>query len=111
MIIAQLRPKNTKVNILHRRLNEAEIIDSIYICNTSGGTIRFSVYMDKAGRRFNKSTALIYNYELEKFDTDLLPLSVFGDSFSGMEAIAVRTSIAKAVTFTLMGRKHRENIS
>ena len=110
MIIAQLRPKNTKVNVLHRRLNEAEVIDSIYICNTSGGTIRVSVYMDKAGNKFNKSTALLYNYEFDEYDTVLFPLSVMGDSFSGREAIAVRTSLAKAATFTLMGRNHRENI-
>ena len=111
MIIAQLRPRNTSVNVLYSRLNEAEVLDSVYVCNTSNGTIRYSIYIDKAGRRFNKNTAIVYNLELEAFDVDLFPLTVLGATLSGNEAIAVRTTVARAVTFTLMGRNYRESIT
>ena len=109
MIITQIRPRNTSANVLYRGLNESEIIDSLYICNLTNQTIRYSVYMDKSGSRFSRGTAIIYNYELDANDTDLLPLTLYGASFCRSEAIAVRTDTARSTTFTLMGRNRKNS--
>jgi len=107
MILGQLRPKSEQPEVIYRTKPGGEIVDSIYVCNTSNGDEHFYIYIDAQGRRFNKDTAIFHYEEIDRHEAGLVPIGMDGIRFGNSTAIAVRTSNGGAINFTVFGRESR----
>ncbi len=101
-ILGQLRPSNTTATSVYSPpVNTIGIIKSITICNTTGSAVTFRVFLDDDGTTYDESTALFYDVTINANET------ITDVAFRGMNNssgnLAVRTSSANALTFTVAG--------
>jgi hypothetical protein len=103
-VLGQVRPANTSNTVLHNPDN-ISILRGLFVCNTSGASVTYRIFLDNDGTTYDRTTALFWDTLLDP-DTTVLIETIDGLILNNSSAnIAVRTSVADAITFTLYGEK------
>lgn len=77
------------------------IISSILVANTSGADATFRVFVDDDGTTYDETTALYWDITVPADQT--YPIDAFIAMNDANGNLAVRTSVASALTFTAFG--------
>lgn len=77
------------------------IVKSIWICNTTGTSATFRIFVDDDGTTYDESTALFWDVSINGNAT--IELNTFIALDNSLGNLAVRTSVANALTFTAFG--------
>ena len=104
--LAQARPSGTDpVSIYTPGSNKSAKITSIYVANTTGSSVTFSIFHDDDGTTYDESTALFFNQALAANTTrEINSFSDFGLFMNnGAGNLAVESNTGSALTFTLYG--------
>lgn len=100
--LGQSRPANTTaVSIYSPGANTTAIITHIFVCNTTGNTPTFRIFSDDDGTTYDQTTALYYDTALAANETKRIPCFIAMNDSNGN--LAVRTSAANEITFTVYG--------
>jgi len=100
--LGQLRPSNTTVTSIYSpAAGVTGIIKTVYVCNTTIGIVTFQICVDDNGTTYDESTALFWDVTIAANTT--LELDTFIPLSNSAGNIAVRSSLANAITFTLFG--------
>jgi len=110
-LLAQLRPSGTSAtlaftsppNVSGRGLQTE--ITLIAVCNTTGAPASFSIYHHDTGTTYDQTTALYYGVALAANTTDLITIQSpnSGIMMRPGGKLAVQTSVANALTFSIYG--------
>lgn len=103
--LAQTRPANTSAASAYSPSYEATIT-SIIVCNQGGTTPTFSIYLDDDGTTYDETTALFWQVPLAVAETVVIDAGWYMTNTAGN--LAVQTSIANDVTFTIFGDEASE---
>lgn len=100
--LGQLRPANTTAASLYSPgTGVTAIVKSLYIANTTGGSVTFRIFVDDDGTTYDETTALFWDTTIAGGTTVELDTFLALNDSSGN--LAVRTSSANALTFTAFG--------
>lgn len=100
--LAQSRPSGTSATQVYSPgASEEVIIKSIVVSNTSGAAATYRVFVDHDGTTYDQTTALFYDISLDGGASDVIEATICMSDTTGN--VAVRTSVADALTFTLNG--------
>jgi len=101
--LGQFRPTGTSnVTVVHPEASVKRVIDNIVVANTSGSAATFRIMVDTDGAAYSEATAIAWDVELAAGSVATFDGPVI---LSGSGAVAVRSSVANALTFTFYGRK------
>lgn len=102
--LGQLRPANTTAASLYSpAANTQTIIHNIIICNTSGASVKYRLFVDNDGMFYDETTAVAWDITLAADSTDAFEVKITMNNANGN--LAVRTSIANAINFTCNGEE------
>jgi len=100
--LGQLRPANTTAASLYSpSAGVTAIIKSVYITNTTPGSVTFRIFADDDGTTYDETTALFWDATIAGNTT--IELDTFLAFNNAAGNLAVRTSSANALTFTAFG--------
>jgi len=100
--LGQSRPSGTTAaSIYSPGANVETTITSIIVCNTSGAAATYRIFHDHNGTTYDQTTALFYDIAIAADTTHILDVFIAADDENGN--LAVRTSVANALTFTVYG--------
>ncbi len=100
--LGQLRPANTTAASLYSPgVGVTAIIKSIVICNTTGTSAKFRIFLDDDGTTYDETTALFYDVTIAANTTVQVDTFYAMNDSSGN--LAVRTDTNDALTFTCFG--------
>ena len=100
--LGQLRPSDTNaVSIYSPGVGVTAIIKTILIVNTSGAAASARLFLDDDGATYDESTTIGWDVPISTFRPEPLTMFLGMDNFSGN--LAVRSSVANALTFTVSG--------
>lgn len=100
--LGQLRPANTTAASLYSPgAGVTTIIASVVVCNTTGTSAKFRVFLDDDGTTYDETTALFYDVDIEANTTVQVDTFYAMNNSSGN--LAVRTDTNDALTFTCFG--------
>jgi hypothetical protein len=100
--LGQVRPANTTAASLYSPdANTTGIAKNLVICNTTTATAKFRIFVDDDGSTYDQTTALFYDVTI--LGNQTIQIDMFTPIDNAAGNIAVRTSIANALTFTLFG--------
>ena len=100
--LGQSRPANTTaVSAYSPASGITAIINHIFVCNTTGNTPTFRIFVDDDGTTYDQTTALYYDEATSANTTTRIPCFIAMNDSTGN--IAVRTSSNSELTFTLFG--------
>jgi len=100
--LGQSRPGDTDaVSAYSPGSNTTAIITHIFVCNTTANTPTYRIFVDDDGTTYDQTTALYYDVATTANSTQRIPCFIAMNNSSGN--IAVRTSAANELTFTLFG--------
>ena len=103
-VLAQLRPANTNAaSIYSPPTNTTPEITKIIICNTSSSARTFRIFLDDDGTTYDTTTALFYDAPIPANGTRILRETLGMRDSTGN--LAVRSSAANDLTFTVFGRE------
>lgn len=101
--LGQLRPSTTTATSIYSPASGVTaIIKNIVICNTSNGSVKFSIYKDNDGSTYSENTALHFEQAISA-KTTIVPLEGFFPMNDSNGNWAVQTDTNNALTFTLHG--------
>jgi hypothetical protein len=103
-VLGQLRPANTTAASVYSPAASTEAqITAITVCNTSGAAATMRIFLDDNGTTYDQTTALYYDVPVAADDTVSIffERGIFMNDATGN--LAVRTSVADALTFTVWG--------
>ncbi len=104
-ILAQSRPSDTTAVSAYSPASGVRTeITRVLVCNTTGNTPTFRIFLDNDGTTYNQTTALFYDKSMSANDTTELEGSWDMDKSSGN--LAVRTSAGNELTFSIFGIEH-----
>lgn len=108
--LGQLRPANTTAAALVTPDDSRPYsVDFINICNVSTGTTAYVyIYHDEDGTTYDETTALIWNMTVHAGETLQIEAPIAGYKVAGR--LAVKTSVANAITFTAYGERAGERL-
>lgn len=104
-ILAQSRPANTTaVSAYSPAASMVTQITRVLVCNTTGASHDFRIFLDNDGTTYDESTALFFDEALAANTTR----EIEGDWWMTDSAgnLAVRTDTNNAFTFTVFGIEH-----
>lgn len=102
-LLAQSRPSGTSAVSAYAPLARIKaLITQIVVCNTTGGSVNLSIYLDADGTTYDQTTALYYTVALAANSTLLIPFTN-GLPIANPGNLAVQTSSANALTFSIIG--------
>lgn len=108
-ILAQSRPANTTAASAYSppTNNIRAEITLIVVCNTSGSSAKFRIFIDDDGTTYDESTALFWDIDVP-VDTTVEILDHHSSYWmtKSVGNLAVRTDTANAFTFTVFGMEH-----
>ena len=105
-ILAQSRPADTNVTSVYSPPNSTNTeITRVLVCNTTANTPTFRIFLDNDGTTFDQTTALFYDKAMAANDTTEIEGSWWMNDSDGN--LAVRTSAANELTFTVFGAEHQ----
>lgn len=100
--LGQLRPGDTSAaSIYSPGENVTAIITSIFVCNTTGNTPNYRIFVDDDGTTYDQTTALYYDNAMNANTTEKIQCFIAMNNSNGN--IAVRSSAASEITFTIFG--------
>jgi len=100
--LGQTRPADTNNHSIYSpSAGETTVVSTIIICNTSGSAVTYRIFVDDDGSTYDQDTALFYGISLDANTTDILQTHIGMDDSNGN--LAVRSSSANALTFTVHG--------
>lgn len=100
--LGQARPGNTTaVSLYSPAANITATIDTVVVCNTSGASASFRLFLDHDGTTYNQTTALIYDLVVLADSTTIVNGPIYMNLSTGN--LAVRTDTGNALTFTAYG--------
>ncbi len=100
--LGQARPADTNaVSIYSPGAGVTTIITEIVICNTSGSSKKFRIFLDIDGSTYDESTAHYWDEKIKRMFTKRKK-TYWGMNQSAGN-IAVRTDVASVLTFTVYG--------
>jgi len=104
--LAQVRNNNTSANsALSSTKRQKYVVTSILVCNQTGSSATYSIYLDQNGTTYDQTTALFYAVTLAANSTALiefiggLPLG----TRSAAGNLAVQNGTSNAITFSIYG--------
>ncbi len=107
--LGQVRPADLNNTLLYRSpIQKVGIITAVVIANTSGAGATYRLFHDAGGVTYDESTALAWDKNVATQSFELIEFllamnqSVVNWGIS-RGALAVRTSVASALTFTAYG--------
>lgn len=100
-LLGQSRPSNTTAVSIYSPSSGNTIIKSIWVCNTSAAQVTFRIFVDDDGTTYDESTALFWDVTIDGNST--VEMDTFLAMNNSAGNIAVRSSSANALTFTLFG--------
>ncbi len=103
-LIAQTRPASTAAATLYTSTRKVDAIQatSLVVCNTSEAEASFRLFHPRlVGGDNDEDSALFYDVPIPANGTEVLELSLWLTLES--PTLAVRSSVASALTFTLYG--------
>ncbi len=107
VIVAQSRPSDTTtVSVYSPDTGDVMEIIAINVANTSAAAVNYRVFHDEDGTTYDESTALYFDVSLAANTTDTLEPKIWMRNSSGN--LAVRTSSANDLTFTIYGILHNQ---
>lgn len=105
--LGQSRPANTSAASVYNSTEGAPyVIENITICNTSDSAALASIYHDEDGTTYDQSTAVMYQASIPANKTVHYEGYISGYKATGN--VAVQSSVANALTFTLYGEQKGE---
>jgi len=100
--LGQLRPANTTAATLYSPGdNTTTIITNIWVCNTTGNTPTYRLFVDDNGTTYDETTAIAFDVALTANQSLRIPCFIAMNDSSGN--LAVRTSANNEITFTCFG--------
>jgi len=103
-MLGQLRPANTTAAALYTKSQDSKVwLDQLFICNTTGSTATYRVFVDEDGSTYDETTALYWDVDLVTKLSVVIDLHAYLDTESG--SIGVATGTNDALTFTLFGEE------
>ena len=97
--LGQVRPASTTAASLYSPgVGITAIIKSVWICNTTGATVLFRIFVDDDGTTYDESTALFWDVSVSGNTTVELDTFIALNDSAGN--LAIRTETANALTFT-----------
>lgn len=109
-ILAQSRPADTNATSVYSPLASVNTeITQVLVCNTTGNTPSFRVFLDGDGTTYDQTTALYYDVAMAANTTTALISHDDGGWWMNDSDgnLAVRTSAANELTFTVFGMEHQ----
>ena len=76
-------------------------ITKVFVCNTTGNTPSYRIFIDDNGTTGDQTTALYYDNAMAANTTEIIELDMPMNDGSG--ALIVRSSAANEITFTAYG--------
>lgn len=103
-ILAQSRPANTTaVSVYTPPASTVTEIKRIVVCNTTGTSQDFRIFLDEDGTTYNETTALFWDVPVPGDSTLQIETSWWLNSSGNL---AVRTDSGDAFTFTVFGAEN-----
>lgn len=100
--LGQLRPANAAAASLYSPgASTTGIVTSIIVCNQSGASAKYRVFLDDDGSTYDQTTALFYDIVIAADATHAIEVKLPMNDATGN--LAVRTDTADALTFTAFG--------
>jgi hypothetical protein len=103
--LAQSRPGTTGATSAYSPSYETTVT-SVVVCNQGGTTPSFSIYLDDDGTTYDETTALFWSVPMTTNETVIIDCEWHMTNTAGN--LAVQTSIANDVTFTVFGNEASE---
>ncbi len=104
-VLAQLRPADTNAASLYSPPDNRSVeLTKLIICNQTGSSVTFRVFLDDDGTTYDQTTAMFYDQSLSANLTWVEDLKGWGMNKTAGN-LAVRSSINDALTFTLFGKE------
>ena len=102
--LGQLRPANTTAALLYSPASSTEtIIHNVVICNTSGASAKYRLFVDDDGTTYDEESAIAWDVNLPADTTDVFEVKITMNKSAG--ALGVRTDTNSALTFTANGQE------
>ena len=102
--IGQSRPANTTAATLYSPAASTEtIIHNIIICNTSGASAKYRLFVDDDGTTYDEDSAIAWDVNLPADTTDVFEVKITMNNSAG--GLGVRTDTNDALNFTANGEE------
>lgn len=102
-VLGQSQPNTTASTLYTKSQNTVVFLDSLYICNTTGSSATYRVFVDADGDTYSTATALWYDTSLAANTTVVYDLKAYLLEEGG--SVGVRSGTSSALTFTLFGEE------
>ena len=100
--LGQVRPSDTTPIELYSPTNRDRcVIHNIIICNTTGSSATYRIFVDEDGTTADQTTAIAYDVELLGNTTDMWQARIYMNDPAGR--LSVATGTGDALTFTANG--------
>lgn len=107
--LGQLRPADTTAAALVTPVDtRGYTVDYINVCNVTTSPAYVYIYHDEDGVTYDETTALLWSVLVSAGETLHFEAPISG--YKGAGRIAVKTSVANAVTFTAYGERLGERL-
>ena len=108
-LLAQSRPSTTNATAVYNTSKTGMVTEvySIWICNTSGADATFRAFFNNNGTTYDQTTALFWDTPIYAGSSIFIeaanqPIATLSTTTA---RLAVRSSVANALTFTISGRE------
>lgn len=106
-LLGQLRPADTNPASIYSPVpGRIGVIRHLVVCNTSGVAATYRVFLDDDGTTYNESTAIFWDNAIGANAT-VLTIAQGWAMRNDAGNLAVRSSAANALTFTVFGVEFR----
>ena len=104
-VLAQLRPADTNAASFYSPPdNTSTELTKLVICNQTGSSATFRVFLDDNGTTYDETTAMFFDQPISANLTWVEDLRGWGMNDTAGN-LAVRSSVNNALTFTLFGKE------
>ena len=100
--LGQARENSTNaVSVYSPGASTTAVIKSIVVCNQSGASATFRIFLDDDGTTYDQSTALYYDMPIGA--NTVIQIDTFWPMNNANGNLAYRLSVANAITITVFG--------
>jgi hypothetical protein len=100
--LGQVRPSDTTPIELYSPTNRDRcVVQNIIICNTTGSSATYRIFVDEDGTTVDQTTAIAYDIALAANTTDTWEIILYMNDPAGR--LSVATGTGDALTFTANG--------